>query len=85
MPQVWKQFLSCLDAAFGPAELLSFESVDMYREFGWNDIPAYMERRQRHEAYRHSERRKFLAVACGDDGFAFWQPSAESCAEIDSI
>ena len=57
----------------------------IHREFGWNDIPAFAERRQRHEEYVQAERQKFLGVACGDNGFSFWQPSPEVCAEFETI
>ena len=72
-------------------EIFSRNGVDRwtldntYSEFGWNEIPAYVERRQRHEKYVQGERHKFLTLACGDDGFSFWQPSADTCADIEAI
>lgn len=52
---------------------------------GWNDLPDFAERRRLIEDKARSERAKFLAVACGPDGFSSWQPSAETCAEVESI
>ncbi len=52
---------------------------------GWNDLPDFAERLRKQEEYARSERAKFLAVACGPDGFSSWQPSAETCAEVESI
>jgi tetratricopeptide (TPR) repeat protein len=56
-----------------------------YETLGWNKLPKFEALRKEHEAYRRRERSKFLAVACGPDGFTSWQPSPETCAEIDSI
>ena len=52
---------------------------------GWNDLPEFAERQRLLEEVVRSERAKFLAVACGPDGFSSWQPSAETCAEVESI
>ena len=52
---------------------------------GWNDLPDFAERRRLLEEDGRSERTKFLAVACGPDGFSSWQPSAATCAETNTI
>jgi TolB-like protein/Flp pilus assembly protein TadD len=56
-----------------------------FEVFGWNDIPEYAERKRRYDQYLQDEKTKFLKVACGADGFTTWQPSPDTCAEIDSI
>jgi len=63
--------LAVLDAVFG--------------QLGWKELPEYVERRREHIQYIEQERRKFLKVACGPDGFNFWQPSADTCTEVDTI
>ena len=54
-----------------------------YRHLGWDEIPRFVALRERYEAYLATERLKFLAVACGDDGFESWQPLPETCAALD--
>ena len=75
--------LQYMDVVYSRNGVNRWDLDETYREFGWNDIPAYTERRRRHEEYVQGERRKFLAVACGEDGFEFWQPSPETCAAVD--
>ena len=76
--------LEYMDVIYSRNGVNRWDLDNTYQEFGWNDIQEYVERRQRHEAYVQGERRKFLTVACGDDGFDFWQPSPETCAEFDA-
>ncbi len=58
---------------------------DNFETFGWNEIPEFAERKRQHDQYLRDEKKKFLAVACGADGFTTWQPSPDTCAETDSI
>lgn len=65
-----------------------FNIFNLRRDFesmGWNDLPAYRQRLDAYEAYIAAERRKFLLIACGPDGFTSWQPSPETCAETETI
>jgi hypothetical protein len=57
----------------------------VFANLGWKELPAYVERRRQHEQYVQQERRQFLKVACGSDGFTFWQPSSETCSGVDAI
>lgn len=77
--------LQYMDVVYSRNGVNRWDLGETYREFGWNDIPEYAERRQRHELYMLGERRKFLIVACGEDGFAFWQPSAKTCTAVDTV
>ena len=52
---------------------------------GWNDEPDFVELRRRHLRHLAAEKRKFLDVACGPDGFVSWKPSGETCASVDSL
>ena len=56
-----------------------------YATMGWNDMPRFVERKARYEELVNRERVKFLAIACGPDGFTTWQPSPDTCANVDSI
>ena len=56
-----------------------------YEEMGWNELPQFVAAKERYEEYVVRERKKFLQVACGPDGFTTWRPSAEICTEVDSI
>jgi TolB-like protein/Flp pilus assembly protein TadD len=76
--------LQYMDVVYSRNGVNRWNLDDTHREFGWNDIPEYAERRHRHDEYVQGERRKFLTVACGEDGFDFWQPSPETCAEFDA-
>mgnify|MGYP001814928348 CR=1 FL=1 len=77
--------LEYLDVVYSRSGVNSWRIDQTYRELGWNDIAAYAERKARHDAYMQAEKKKFLTVACGDDGFRFWQPSPETCASADEI
>jgi len=74
-----------LAKALSTGLMLPSEIEFTYRVLGWNDLPEFEALRKEHEAYRRRERSKFLMVACGSDGFKSWQPSPETCTEIDSI
>lgn len=52
---------------------------------GWDEMPRFVAVKERYDEYIDRERQKFLVVACGPDGFSAWQPSPETCAEIDAI
>ncbi len=54
-----------------------------YRHLGWNDIPRFKALRDDYEAWLATERQKLLGVACGDNGFASWKPTPETCALLD--
>ena len=56
-----------------------------FENMGWNDLPRFVELRDGYESYIATEKQKFLKVACGPDSFSSWQPSPETCTEIDSI
>ncbi len=56
-----------------------------YEGMGWNELPQFVAAKERYEEYVVRERKKFLEVACGPDGFTTWRPSAEICAEVDTI
>ena len=56
-----------------------------FEAMGWDDLPRFEELRDEHEIYIAAEKIKFLKVACGPDGFVSWQPSPETCAEVEAI
>ena len=77
--------LENLEAALNRGKLNPSLTSNLYRQLDWSNDPDVLERRQRYDAYVDEERRKFLQVACGPDGFTSWQPSPDTCAEIESI
>ena len=77
--------LEHLDIALSRGMIAPARLDDNYENLGWNALPEYVERRQKYEKYRTEERQKFLRVACGPDGFSTWQPSPETCAEVETI
>jgi len=58
---------------------------NVYKTLGWDELPAFAALRKEHEALVAEERRTFLAIACGADGFSSWQPSPDTCAGAGSI
>ncbi len=77
--------LDQLDIALARGMLPADVLQERYETLGWDELPAFAERRRAYEDFYRAERNRFLAVACGPDGFASWQPSAETCAEVESI
>lgn len=75
--------LEYLDTAFSRRVINSSNINDVFELLGWDDMPEYAKRKKQHQDYVRQERHSFLAVACGPDGFSAWQPSPETCAEID--
>ena len=80
------------DGAFDELDLaLSKDTVppayleNTFDLMGWNELARFAERKSQYEEYIGRERQKFLIVACGPDGFPSWQPSPETCAEVDRI
>jgi len=71
-----------LDKSMSNGILIPAIVTRFYEFVGWNELPRFVARKALHDEYRVTERRKFLAVACGSDGFVSWQPSPETCAEI---
>jgi len=77
--------LDHLDIAFSRGVISSSLLDRTYTRLGLSDMPPYVERRKAYEEYLRGERQKFLAVACGPDGFSTWQPSPAVCAEVEAI
>lgn len=57
--------------------------ANLYERLGWNELPEFVALRRQYEEYVRKERRHFLAVACGEDGFVSWKPAADTCTRID--
>ncbi len=77
--------LDQLDVAFSRGIINAADLDRTYETLSLNELPAYVERRSRHDEYVRQERIKFLTVACGPDGFATWRPSPDICPEAESI
>jgi len=75
--------LARVEAAFRGDTLPTGLVEAVYRHLGWEDEPEFMAPRRRYEEYIGKERLRFLAVACSDDGFVSWKPSAATCARLD--
>ena len=75
--------LEYLDTAFSRSVINSSNIDNAFELLGWDDMPEYAKRKKQHQDYVKQERQSFLAVACGPDGFSAWQPSPETCVEID--
>ena len=76
--------LELMDIVFSRGTVSQANLDRSYKALGWDALPAFVERRSRHEAHVREERKAFLAVACGPDGFSSWQPSPGTCTQAES-
>ena len=77
--------LESLDVVLSRSGTTPWGLRNNYDTLGWDDLPEYIERKREYDRYLQEERGKFLAVACGPDGFSTWQPSPETCTDAGSI